>query len=176
VAERTMETRMPDWGLQFLPPEPETLGERIRTKRAALHLSQDDCAGAVGAGQNQWHYWERGTYFPQKPTLRLIADLLHESYDDLLALLNADEERRQRARMDRKDAAEPRRDKPAILVYPAEPRVEKALRILGQLEDLPGGDELAEHWVRWAEQKLGGNPGTLVPDGVPERRKAAKVR
>jgi transcriptional regulator with XRE-family HTH domain len=170
VAEM-METRMPHWAMRVLPPEAETLGQRMRAKRTALGLSQEKCAGEVGAGQNMWSYWEQGDYFPRKSMLRKIAALLDEPYEDLLALLNADEERR-----DQEDAAA-RRDQPAILVYPADPIVEQALRVLGKLVDLDGGAELAAHWVDWAERRIGGNgnPGTNVPDAVSARRKAARA-
>jgi transcriptional regulator with XRE-family HTH domain len=175
VVERLVETQMPEWGVQVLPPEPETLAQRIRAKRTQLGMSQEECAAAVGTGQNQWSYWERGDYFPRKTTLRQIAQLLEEPYEALLALLNADEERRDQART-RTGEPKPRRDKPAILVYPAEPRVAQALRILGQLEHLPDGDKLAEHWVRWAEQHLAVDPGdgTNVPDPVSDGRRVVK--
>jgi transcriptional regulator with XRE-family HTH domain len=59
------------------------LGERIRTRRRDLSLSQDSLAKAAGVNQTTLSRWERGEV-PIAESLRAIADTLDVSIDWLL--------------------------------------------------------------------------------------------
>lgn len=63
------------------------LGTRLRVARQRLHMSQDDLAKAIGAGnQSTVAGWERGRTEPDGETLARLAVILKVSTDHLLGV------------------------------------------------------------------------------------------
>jgi transcriptional regulator with XRE-family HTH domain len=63
------------------------LGKRLRAARQRLHMSQDDLAKMIGAGnQSTVAGWERGRTEPDGETLARLAVILKVSTDHLLGL------------------------------------------------------------------------------------------
>jgi transcriptional regulator with XRE-family HTH domain len=54
-----------------------TIGERIRTLRKSLNMSQDDLADAIGANRVTISKYETGGYLPSIPALDRLATALH---------------------------------------------------------------------------------------------------
>lgn len=63
------------------------LGKRLRAARQRLHMSQDELAKAIGAGnQSTVAGWERGRTEPDGETLARLAVILKVSTDHLLGV------------------------------------------------------------------------------------------
>jgi transcriptional regulator with XRE-family HTH domain len=59
-------------------------GRRIAQRRAALQMSQEDLAHAIGSSQNQVSRYERGVNVPTGDVLVALADALETTADYLL--------------------------------------------------------------------------------------------
>lgn len=56
----------------------------LRTRRIAMHLTQDDIASVMGVDRASVSRWENGDAFPKTSRLRDLAILLHCTVDELL--------------------------------------------------------------------------------------------
>ncbi len=63
---------------------PETIGERIRRERLALHFRQADLAEAVGVGVPYISQIESGHYSPTNALLEKLAPVLNVDPDELM--------------------------------------------------------------------------------------------
>lgn len=61
------------------------IGDRIRTRREALRLSQKELGKRVGRGQTTVNGWEQNIHGPTRPVIEKLASVLHTSVQWLVS-------------------------------------------------------------------------------------------